>query len=166
MEILGEGVELPLPKAAVAGDPGGGVLHRARRQPAPAHPALAAAVDQPGALQHAQVLGDRGEGNTERLSQRCDGGLAGGEAGQDRAARGVGQRAEGGVQGGRLILNHVVKHNPAPGVVKGRDGRIVLDAKGNALAVGDVLGTTLDFVIIAWVVVVFSTKIMKAEPKQ
>lgn len=45
-----------------------------------------------------------------------------------------------------------------------REIKIALDAKGNALAVGDVLGATVDFLIIAWVVFVFSTKIMKTEP--
>lgn len=42
--------------------------------------------------------------------------------------------------------------------------KVTLDAEGNALAVGDVLGATLDFVIIAWVVFIISTKILKATP--
>jgi large conductance mechanosensitive channel len=42
--------------------------------------------------------------------------------------------------------------------------KIALDSKGNALAVGEVLGATVDFVIIAWVVFIISTKILKSAP--
>ena len=42
--------------------------------------------------------------------------------------------------------------------------KIELDAAGNALAIGDVLGTTVDFVIIAWVVFILSTKVLKSAP--
>jgi large conductance mechanosensitive channel len=42
--------------------------------------------------------------------------------------------------------------------------RVPLDSAGNALAIGEVLGATLDFVIIAWVVFLISTKILRTEP--
>ena len=45
-----------------------------------------------------------------------------------------------------------------------REIKITLDSKGNALAIGDVLGATLDFLIIAVVVFIFSTMILKTEP--
>lgn len=45
-----------------------------------------------------------------------------------------------------------------------REVRIVLDAKGNALGVGLVLGALVDFVIISWVVFVISKKVLRAEP--
>ena len=45
-----------------------------------------------------------------------------------------------------------------------RQIKLALDAKGNALAIGEILGATVDFVIIAWVVFIISTKILRAEP--
>jgi large conductance mechanosensitive channel len=42
--------------------------------------------------------------------------------------------------------------------------KVPLDSAGNALAIGEVLGAALDFVIIAWVVFVISTKILRTEP--
>lgn len=40
--------------------------------------------------------------------------------------------------------------------------KLTLDAQGNALAVGEVLGATVDFVIVAWVVFFISTKLLKS----
>jgi large conductance mechanosensitive channel len=45
-----------------------------------------------------------------------------------------------------------------------REVKIALDAEGNALGVGPVLGATLDFLIIAVVVFVVSTKLIGAPP--
>jgi large conductance mechanosensitive channel len=42
--------------------------------------------------------------------------------------------------------------------------RIPLDAKGNAILVGEVLGAALDFVIIAWFVFVVAKKILRIAP--
>jgi large conductance mechanosensitive channel len=42
--------------------------------------------------------------------------------------------------------------------------KIALGGEGNALAIGEVLGATVDFVIIAAVVFVISKKILGAEP--
>ncbi|MGH7644857.1 MAG: large conductance mechanosensitive channel protein MscL [Gemmatimonadales bacterium] len=38
--------------------------------------------------------------------------------------------------------------------------------EGNALAIGDVLGAAVDFVIIAWVVYVVVAKVLKVQPKK
>ncbi len=43
-----------------------------------------------------------------------------------------------------------------------REIKISLDSQGNALAVGDVLGSTLDFLIVALVVFLLSTKVLGA----
>ena len=43
-----------------------------------------------------------------------------------------------------------------------RQIKVMLDSKGNALAIGEILGATVDFVIIAWVVFIISTKILRS----
>jgi large conductance mechanosensitive channel len=45
-----------------------------------------------------------------------------------------------------------------------REVKIALDAEGNALGVGPVLGATVDFIIIAAVVFIVSTKLIGAPP--
>ena len=45
-----------------------------------------------------------------------------------------------------------------------REVKIALDAEGNALGVGPVLGATVDFIIIAAVVFIVSKKVLGAEP--
>lgn len=45
-----------------------------------------------------------------------------------------------------------------------RQFKLALDDNGNALAIGEILGATVDFVIIAWVVFVVSTRILKTAP--
>ena len=45
-----------------------------------------------------------------------------------------------------------------------REIKIELDSAGNALAIGDVVGTTVDFVIVALVVFILSTKVLKSAP--
>ena len=45
-----------------------------------------------------------------------------------------------------------------------RQIKVTLDAAGNALAIGEVLGALVDFVIIAFVVFFISTKILRAAP--
>ena len=67
---------------------------------------LAAARDEPGTLQHLQMLGDRGKAHRERLGQLRHRRLARGESGQDRPPRGIGQRRERRVQVVRRHLAH------------------------------------------------------------
>ncbi len=69
------------------------------------------ALEQSGGLQNAEVLGDGGERNCEGGGQLGDGGFAEGQAGQNGAARGIGERAKGGIERravGRIIVNHTV----------------------------------------------------------
>ena len=79
---------------------------------------MTATVHEPGAFQHAEVLGDRGQGHMERLGEGRDGRFTVGEAGQERAAGRVRQRGEGGVEAAEVILNHMVKYIPPGGPVK------------------------------------------------
>jgi hypothetical protein len=55
----------------------------------------AAALDEAGVLEHAQVLGHRLHADRERSRELVDGRLAVGEAGKDRAPRRIGERGEG-----------------------------------------------------------------------
>lgn len=45
-----------------------------------------------------------------------------------------------------------------------RDVKVVLDAKGNALGIGPVLGAMVDFIIISAVVFIISKRILGAAP--
>lgn len=47
-----------------------------------------------------------------------------------------------------------------------REVKIALDAEGNALGIGPVLGAAVDFIIIAAVVFIVSTKLIGAPPKK
>lgn len=89
-------------------NPLGGVLHRARHQPAAVHAAVLLARQQAGAFEDAQVFGDGGKRHVERLGEFGDRRLAAREPCQDGAARGVRECAKGGVQRGLRMLNHVV----------------------------------------------------------
>ena len=71
--------------APVALHPVGGFPERLRPEPAGASLGVPAAVDQPAALEHAEVLGDCGQAHVVGLGQFGDRGLAGAEAGKDGA---------------------------------------------------------------------------------
>jgi hypothetical protein len=75
------------------------------------HAAVDFTLEESGGLQDAKVLGDGRERNVKGRGEFADGGLAASQAGQDGAAGGIGQRAEGGVEwgvGGGQIVNHMV----------------------------------------------------------
>lgn len=77
------------------------------------HAAFAAAGEEPGALEHAQVFRDRRQGHMERLRELADGGLGRrGELREDRAPCRVRERLEGRVEpgGGARIVNHMVNY--------------------------------------------------------
>ena len=65
-----------------------------------------AAADQAGALEEADVLGDRVERNVERRRHFGNARFAGSEAGEDLPAGVVGQRDEGVVEVHDLIFTH------------------------------------------------------------
>jgi hypothetical protein len=66
------------------------------------------ALEEAGGLEDAQMLGDGGEGEGERLGELGDGGFALREAGENGAAGGIGEGGEGGVERGLGMVNHVV----------------------------------------------------------
>lgn len=110
-QVAGERVEARLPEPAVALDPAGGVLHRARAadEPAAAHAAVLRMRHEPRPLEDTQMLVDAGQRDSERTRQFGDGGIAPREPCEDRPARGVGECREGGVESPVFILNHMVK---------------------------------------------------------
>jgi hypothetical protein len=63
----------------------------------------AGAGDEPALFQDLEVLGDAGQGQVEGRSQFVDGGITGGQAGQDGAAGRVGQGRERGVEPSELF---------------------------------------------------------------
>ncbi len=67
--MLGEGIELPLPKASVAGDPVGSLLHRSGNEAAAAYPAVLLSKEQPRIFEDPQVFRNGGKGHVERLCE-------------------------------------------------------------------------------------------------
>jgi hypothetical protein len=108
LEDFGETVERAFPEPARIGEPARSVDQRCAYEGDVVFPALAFARDQAGALEHAHVLGDGGQRHTERRGDLAHARRATREAGQDRPSRGVGKRAERGVEFLRRIVNHMV----------------------------------------------------------
>src|SRR5687767_13362446 len=97
LEVTEECVELLealLPVRAVLADPLGDVAERLRAQAARPPLRLPSLLDQPGSLEHPQVLGDRRLAQVERRGELGDRCLAAGEAGQDGAPGWIGQGRE------------------------------------------------------------------------
>src|SRR5688500_8095565 len=103
--MLAEAVEALLPVAPVVRQPIGGFLERTALEPGRPQLRATAAYDQPGSLEHLEVLGDRLEADRERLRQLVHRRLALGQPGQDRAARGIRQRRE---RRAELLGRHVL----------------------------------------------------------
>ena len=72
-------------------------------------PAIFFSHDQAGIFEHAQVLGDGGEGHVERFRQLADRAFVVGEFLEDGPSRGIGQGREDRIEPIRFILNHEVK---------------------------------------------------------
>src|SRR5579872_844829 len=94
-QIFFETIETLLPETPIVFDPLGGILERARLEPARTPLRLAPARDEPRALQYLEMLGNRGKAHLEGLGEFGDRGLAGREAREDRATSGIGKRCEG-----------------------------------------------------------------------
>src|SRR5579864_3202200 len=74
-QILFQAVEAFVPEAAIVVEPIRGVLERTRGEPAWTPLSLAAARDQPSALEHLEMLGDGGQAHLEGLGELGDRGL-------------------------------------------------------------------------------------------
>src|SRR5438309_10579481 len=81
-----QAVEASLPEAAVGLEPLGGVLQRPAAQPRWAKLRGSPALDQTGALEYPQMLGDRLDGDREGLGELLDGRLPARETCKDRPA--------------------------------------------------------------------------------
>jgi len=106
-----EPLEVALPVPPVTFQPSGGFRERLGLEPSRPSLRLAAARNQSRALQHLEVLGDRGLGHLERLRQLRHRRVPGGQPGEDRPPRGIGERRERRVEvaGGLLVARQV--HN-------------------------------------------------------
>ena len=95
------------PENTVLLDPAGRLFHGLGNQRAAVHPAIHVPAKKAGGFEHAQVLGNGGEGDGERFGKLGNRRFAEGEAGEDSAARGIGESGKGGVEMGRIV-NHTV----------------------------------------------------------
>src|SRR5262249_10910453 len=93
-----EPLEIRLPDRAVLVDPRAGLGERLRLDPARAALSVLTARDQPRALQHLQVFGDRRLADAERRRQLRHRSLSPRQPREDRAARGIGEGGERGVE--------------------------------------------------------------------
>jgi len=106
-QIRRELIELELPELPVAFDPGRRLPHRRGDEGSTTDATLLLDAREPRALEHADVLGYRGEAHVEPRRELADRPVTGGEASENRAPRRIGERAEGGVES-RLLVNHMV----------------------------------------------------------
>src|SRR6266436_4339274 len=97
-QIVIQPIEALRPELPVVPDPIGNVLERRGRDPAGPPLRLAAASNQTGVFQHCKVAGNGGHTHGKGRCQLCHRSLAGGQAGKDGTAGGVGERGEGGAQ--------------------------------------------------------------------
>ena len=84
------------------------MFHGLRGQPAAVYAAIDFTVEQPRRFQNAQVLGNSGQRHGKRPGQFRDHRLAACQTRQDRAPRGIRERAERGVEPAAVIVNHTV----------------------------------------------------------
>src|ERR1700687_4520107 len=97
-EVLVQPIESLLPDHAIPSDPIVDVLERACRERRRPPLRLLAARNQPGTLEHLQVLTDRGQAHFERFGELADRCAALRETREDRAARWVGEGPKGRVR--------------------------------------------------------------------
>lgn len=77
-------------------------------QAAATHAAVFVMRDEARVLEHAQMLGNGGQGHAEGPGQLADGTFALRETREDGAACGIGERAKRGIERRLQILNHMV----------------------------------------------------------
>ena len=81
--------------------------------------------DEPRLLQDAYMLLHAREGHVEQGGKGRDGSVGTPELLQNAAPGGVGERAERGIEGGLVILNHLVQYIASNGETQGLKGRNV-----------------------------------------
>lgn len=103
-----ESGKLIFPEHAVSGDPLFGIFQRFGGESALAGAAGLFLSDEAGVFEDAEMLHDCGERHAVGLGEFGDGGLAEHKCGEDGAAGGIADGAEGGVEG-TSIVNHMVQ---------------------------------------------------------
>ena len=94
VQMASERIEALVPEPLVIGEPHGGILQRPRRELATHGAAFLLADDQPGILEHPQVLHEAGQRHVVRGGELGDAQAARLEAAQHVAPRGVGEGGE------------------------------------------------------------------------
>jgi len=123
-----EALEVGFPDATMFLEPFGGVCEGLGFHAAGPALSVLAAGDEAGALENFKVFGDGRLSHGEGLGEFVDGGFAGGEAGEDGTASGIGEGGESGVESiGRghcitvELYNHLViykmERDVKPGIV-------------------------------------------------
>src|SRR6478609_6072173 len=107
LQVVLEAIETLLPEAPVLLHPVHRLLERRSLQPAGPPLGVARPLNQPAALQHAQVLGDRRQAHVVRLGQLGDGARAGRKPGKDLPPGGIG---EGGEDATEAVGGHGVSY--------------------------------------------------------
>src|ERR1700750_3306594 len=104
-------VETLAPEAAVPFQPVHNAIELRRHQAEVPHATVLLMLDEPGVLQHGEVLDDRRKRHIEGLRQLAHRGGTRGQALGDRASGRVGESTEDRVETGLLILHRSVKYN-------------------------------------------------------
>ena len=109
-----QAVEIGLPELLVEGEPVLRGLERLGVEADHAAGAAALALDEGGALEDVEVLGDGGEGDGVGLGELADGLLAADDVAEEGAAGGIGEGVEDRVEAGLGVggggkLNHMVE---------------------------------------------------------
>jgi len=106
-KIFVQAIEAFGPETPVMLDPVGYIFEGASLEAARTPLRFAAAGDQPGALEHFEVLGDGGHADVKGLCELRDGSFSGDKASQDGAAGGIGESGKGVAEsiGGHGVFN-------------------------------------------------------------
>jgi len=106
IEIAGERIELLGPELLVARHPHGGFFHGRGGELAAHHPPLLRPRDEPGVLEHVEVLEEAGKRHLVRVGKLGHRAVAFGERLKHAAPGAVGKRGEHAVELVLRILNH------------------------------------------------------------
>src|SRR5262245_12577303 len=121
LDYLLKRVEARLPELAVALQPGSLLLEAPRPEPAGPHAPDLLSGDEPGLLQHADVLLHAGQRHVEPVGEVRDRGVGTPELLEHAAPGDVRQRGECVVEAGLRILNHMVQYATVSRGVQGLD---------------------------------------------
>jgi hypothetical protein len=98
---------LRFPEGAILGDPVRGLVHGLRGEAETMDTAIDFAMKETGGFEDTEMFGDGGKRHPKGSGEFGDLGFAKSETSEDGTTRGIGEGAEGGIQGAR-IFNHKV----------------------------------------------------------